>query len=128
MRDAALPRGARVGVDGVWQVALLQVGDHFVQRRAYPRHLAGAHAVYVHALRHALRLPDGHTVGRHLGHSGDDRAVHAREPLDEVLGEVVAGAQLPDPEGDGADAGDELALAVAVAPVAARAPRRPGCP
>lgn len=90
VHDAALPCGARVGVDDVWQVALLQVGDRFVQRRAYPRHLAGAHAVYVHALWHALRLPDGHAVGRHLGHSDDDRAVHTREPLDEALGEVAA--------------------------------------
>ena len=108
-----------VGVDDVSQVAFLQVGDRLVQRRAYPRHLAGAHAVYAHDLRNALQLPGGHAVGRHLGHRGDDRAVHARVPLDEVLGEVAAGARLRDPEVDGPDAGDELALAVAVAPVAA---------
>lgn len=42
------------------------------------------------ALRHALHLPGGHAVGHHLGHSGDDRAFHTREPLDEVLGEVAA--------------------------------------
>lgn len=90
VRDAALPRGARVGADDVWQVALLQVGDRLVQRRAHPRHLAGAHVVCAHALCHALHLPGGHAVGHHLGHSGDDRAFHTREPLDEVLGEVAA--------------------------------------
>ena len=46
-----------VGVADVGQVALLQVSDRFVQRRAHPRHLAGAHAVYAHGLRHALHLP-----------------------------------------------------------------------
>lgn len=110
-----------VGVGDVRQVAFLQVGDRLVQRRAYPRHLAGAHVVYAHGLRHVLHLPGGHVVGHHLGHRGDDHAVRARVPLDEVLGEVAAGAQLRDPEVDGADAGDELSLAAAVAPVAALA-------
>lgn len=108
-------------VGDVWQVAFPQVGDRLVQRRAYPRHLAGAHAVYAHGSRHALHLPGGHAAGRHLGHRGDDSAVHARAPLDEVLGEVAAGARFRDPEVDGAGAGDELALAVTVAPVAALA-------
>lgn len=96
VHDAALPCGARVGVDDVWQVALLQVGDRFVQRRAYPRHLAGAHAVYVHALWHALRLPDGHAVGRHLGHRGDDRAVHAQVPSHLVNAKQALGSAPPD--------------------------------
>lgn len=107
-----------VGVADVRQVAFLQVGDRFVQRRAHPRHLAGAHAVDAHGLRHALDLPDGHAVGHYLGHGGDDRAVRARVALDEVLREVAPRAQLRDPEVDGADAGGEPALAVAVAPVA----------
>ena len=90
VHDAALPRGAWVGVDDVWQVALLQVGDRLVQRQAHPRHPACARAAHAHALRHALHLPGGHAVGRHFGHRSDDRAVHTREPLDEVLGEVAA--------------------------------------
>ena len=77
--------------------------------------------VHAHGPRRAPHLPGGHAVGHHLGHRGDDRAVHARVPPDEVLGETTAGAQLRDPEVDGADAGDELVLAVAVAPVAALA-------
>ena len=107
-----------VGVADVGQVAFLQVGDRLVQRRAHPRHLAGAHAVDAYGLRHALHLPSGHAVGHHLGDRGDDRAVRARVALDQVLGEVAAGAQLRDPEVDGADAGGELALAVAISPVA----------
>ena len=97
---------------------MLQVGDRFVKRRAYPGDLAGAHAVDAHGLRHALRLPGGDAVGHHLGHRGDDRPVHARVALHQVLGEVRANAQLGYPEGDGADAGDQPALAVAVALVA----------
>lgn len=121
MRDAALPRFARVGVDDVRQVAFPQVGDRLVQRQAHPRHPAGARATHTHALRHALHLPGGHAVGCNLGHGCDDHAVHAREPLDEALGEVATGVQLRDPKGDGADADGESALAVAVAPVAALA-------
>ena len=110
-----------VGVADVRQVAFLQVGDRVVERRAHPRHLAGAHAACAHGLRRAPRLPGGHAVGHHLGHGGDDRAVDARVALDQVLREVAAGAQLRDPQVDGADAGDEPALAVAVALVAALA-------
>ena len=87
VHDVALPRGARVGVDDVWQVALLQVGDRLVQRQAHPRHPACTRAAHAHA----LHLPGGHAVGRHFGHRSDDSAVNARVPLDEVLGEVTAG-------------------------------------
>lgn len=57
--------------------------DSELKRRSRVVHCA-------HALCNALHLPGGHAVGHHLGHSGDDRAVHTREPLDEVLGEVAA--------------------------------------
>lgn len=107
-----------VGVLDVGEVALLHVGDSVVERGAHPRHLAGAHAVYAHGLRHALHLPGGHAVGHHLGDRGDNRAVRARVALDQVLGEVAPRAQLRDPEVDGADTGGEPALAVAVPPVA----------
>lgn len=107
-----------VGVGDVGQVAFLQVGDRLVQRRAHPRHLAGAHSVYAHGLRHALHLPGGHAVGHHLGDRGDDRAVRARVALDQVLREVAPRAQLRDPEVDGPHAGGEPALAVSVSLVA----------
>lgn len=81
-----------VGVADVRQVAFPQVGDRLVQRRAHPRHLAGAHAVYAHGLGDALDLPGGHAVGHHLGDCGDHGAVRARVALDQVLGEVAAGA------------------------------------
>ena len=107
-----------VGEPGTRQVALLQVGERVVQRRAHPGHLAGAHAVYAHGLGHALHLPRGHAVGHHLGDGGDDRAVRAGVALYQVLREVAPRAQLRDPEVDGAHAGGEPALAVSVPPVA----------
>lgn len=107
-----------VEVLDVGEVAFLQVGDSVVQRRAHPGHLAGAHTVYAHGLRHALHLPGGHAVSHHLGDGGDDRSVHARVALDQVLGEVAAGTQLRDPEVDDAHAGGEPALALAVPLVA----------
>ena len=107
-----------VGIARFREVALLQVGDRFVKRGAHPRHLAGAHAVYAHGLRHALHLPRGNPVDHHLRHGGDHRAVDARVALYQVLGEVASRAQLRDPEVDDADAGDQPALAVAVALVA----------
>ena len=107
-----------VGEPGARQVALMQVGDRVVQRRAHPRHLAGAHAVYAHGLGHALRLPRGHAVGHHLGDGGDDRAIRAGVAPYQVLREVAAGTRLRDPQVDGAHAGGEPALAASVSLVA----------
>ena len=47
-----------------------------------------------------------------------ETAFHARVALDRVLWEVAPRVQLRDPEVDGAEAGGEPALAVAVPPVA----------
>ncbi len=118
---AALDEGGvepDVGELGARQVAALQVGNRVVQSRAHPEHLDGAHTVYAHGLHHALHLPGGHAVGHHLGDRGDDRAFHARVALDRVLWEVAPRVQLRDPEVDGAEAGGEPALAVAVPLVA----------
>ena len=99
-----------VGVPDVGRVTFLQVGDRVVERGAHPRHLAGAHAVYAHGLRHALHLAGGHAVGHHLGDRGGDRAVHARVTLDQALGEEAPRAQLRNPEVDVPDESIVLGL------------------
>ena len=121
--------GQRVGGDecegaGLVQGAVAELLDVLVQRLRHPADLRLRQTVDAQGLHELIHPTRGDTGEIAVRDDRDQGGLGALAALEKPLGEVGAGAELGDSDVDRADAGVEIAVAVAVAlrnPVAAGA-------